>query len=132
MRISEIIALPKSDIHFKGKLIITFSAKSKPESPKFKRIPLTPAVEQIIRRRMQEAPSSCYVFALMDRWLLATFRRKIQYHLRSACKRAKIRYGQGVLGGLVFHDTRHTATSEMVKDRVDLGTIQTITGHSDA
>jgi Phage integrase family. len=32
---------------------------------------------------------------------------------------------------LLFHDLRHTAITEMVRDGIDLGTIQEISGHSE-
>jgi integrase len=51
--------------------------------------------------------------------------------LREACESCGITYGRNVEGGIVFHDTRHTATTRMLHARLDLATIQSVTGHTD-
>ena len=48
-----------------------------------------------------------------------------------ACERAKIPYGWKQTGGIVFHDTRHTAATRMLHAGMDLKTIASLLGHSD-
>jgi len=50
--------------------------------------------------------------------------------LKEACRRADIPYGRNKSGGLVFHDTRHTAATRMLQDGVDVKTVAAIMGHS--
>jgi len=50
--------------------------------------------------------------------------------LRATCKALDIPYGSEP-NGLRMHDTRHTATTDMLQAGTDLATIQSITGHSD-
>jgi integrase len=50
--------------------------------------------------------------------------------LKEACRRADIPYGRKKSGGLVFHDTRHTAATRMLQDGVDVKTVAAIMGHS--
>lgn len=60
------------------------------------------------------------------RWMQVEMRKA----LRWACSELDIPYGRGVPGGLVSHDTRHTATSIMWQEGIDLATVMAITGHS--
>jgi len=50
--------------------------------------------------------------------------------LRGACQAVDVPYGDEP-NGLRMHDTRHTATTDMLQAGIDLATIQSITGHSD-
>ncbi len=50
--------------------------------------------------------------------------------LKVACEVAGIKYGRRTPGGLVFHDTRHTAATRMLQDGVDVKTVAAIMGHS--
>ncbi|MDQ3919970.1 MAG: site-specific integrase [Acidobacteriota bacterium] len=51
--------------------------------------------------------------------------------LRRACEACGIPYGRETEGGLVLHDARHTATTQLLQAGLDLATIQSVTGHSD-
>lgn len=51
--------------------------------------------------------------------------------LKAACQAVGVPYGQGVVGGFVTHDARHTAVTRMLQAGVDLATIGSITGHAD-
>lgn len=52
--------------------------------------------------------------------------------LKAACARAGIVYGREVKGGLVFHDTRHTAATRMLQAGLDIKTVGAILGHRNA
>lgn len=51
--------------------------------------------------------------------------------IRRACAACGITWGRDAEGGLVLHDARHTATTQLLQAGLDLATIQAITGHSD-
>jgi integrase len=56
------------------------------------------------------------------------------YHkiLSEAAEQCGITYGKFKRGGFITHDARHTAVTRMLQAGVDLSTIGSITGHSDA
>jgi integrase len=51
--------------------------------------------------------------------------------LCEACRLAGVTYGWKNAGGIVFHDTRHTAATRMLHAGMDLKTVASILGHSD-
>lgn len=50
--------------------------------------------------------------------------------LADACRAVSVPYGDEP-NGLIMHDCRHTATTNLLRAGIDLSTIQSITGHSD-
>jgi integrase len=51
--------------------------------------------------------------------------------LRAACGATGVLYGRNVVGGLVTHDTRHTAATRMLQAGHDLATVGSVLGHTD-
>jgi integrase len=49
--------------------------------------------------------------------------------LKAACERAEIPYGRKVRNGVVFHDTRHTAISRMLRGGADPRSVMDLAGH---
>ncbi|MCP9496717.1 MAG: site-specific integrase [Pyrinomonadaceae bacterium MAG19_C2-C3] len=49
--------------------------------------------------------------------------------IRRACEELGIPYGRFTAGGLVFHDTRHTAVTNLIDSGASIPTAQSITGH---
>jgi integrase len=52
--------------------------------------------------------------------------------LKRACERAGVLYGKNTPGGLVLHDTRHTATTRLLEDNVSPATVKEWMGWSDS
>ena len=52
------------------------------------------------------------------------------YLIKKTCKKAGIKYGRSIEGGIVFHDLRHTFNTNMRKAGVVESVIMKITGHS--
>lgn len=87
--------------------------------------PLTPTMLEIIAERRRRS-SSPYIFSRSG-GMLPKFYEIIQ----KACAACGIVWGRDTEGGLVLHDARHTATTQLLQAGLDLATIQAITGHSD-
>lgn len=49
--------------------------------------------------------------------------------IRAACEELEIPYGRFTEGGLTFHDTRHTAVTNMIDSGASIPTAQAVTGH---
>jgi len=56
--------------------------------------------------------------------------KSIKRAVRTACSRAKIKYGKNVLGGFIFHDLRHTSITDMRRAGVDALVNKKWHGHS--
>ncbi|MFO8166223.1 MAG: site-specific integrase, partial [Desulfatiglandales bacterium] len=56
--------------------------------------------------------------------------QNIKRAVKTACKRAKIKYGKAVLGGFIFHDLRHTSITDMRRAGVDALVNKKWHGHS--
>lgn len=91
---------------------------------KHRYIPLTPVMSEILERRRSETRSR-YVFTAGGNTQPNFYRI-----LADACKAVGVPYGDE-RNGIILHDCRHTATTDLLRAGVDLSTIQSITGHSD-
>jgi integrase len=136
MRIGEILGLKKSAISFNkapgapnGWITVKAShTNEKTKNRKHRIVKMTQNVATALKARVDVA--SDYVFesyrkqGFPSHWILRSFAK--------ACNRAKIPYGQETDGGIVFHDTRHTAATRMAMSGTDIKTIGKTLGHGDA
>jgi integrase len=135
MRIGEILGLRKSAIHFNkapgapnGWIVVSAShATGKTKNKEKRIIKMTQALAVVLKSRA--SLSTDYLFESFAkpnfpvRWIHRTFKK--------ACNKAKVPYGQDVDGGIVFHDTRHTAATRMLQAGIDIKTIGKTLGHGD-
>jgi integrase len=136
MRIGEILGLKTSSINFNkapgapnGWIVVQASHISPmTKNKEVRNVRMTKNLAEALKQKI--TPSSPYLFAsdvkegFPVRWILRTFRK--------ACERAKVPFGQDLDGGIVFHDTRHTAASRMAQSGIDIKTIGKMLGHGDA
>ncbi len=87
---------------------------------------ITPTIEAILRER---AVNSNWEFVFSRTGNSVTHYHKI---LSDAAKQCGLIYGKFKRGGFITHDARHTAITRMLQAGVDLSTVGSITGHSDA
>jgi integrase len=130
MRISEIVGLKKSQVHFergigfKNGFIIVNSAKTH----KLETLPMTPNMAEILKRR-SETNKGQYLFK-NDKQTCNPVGQKIRRAMKNACKRAGIAYGMAV-DGAVFHTLRHSTTTELVvNQKMPIPTVMKLTRHS--
>lgn len=98
-------------------------------------VPMTDEVYAILQRRLTAVRSSkdwsreekAMVF---PRWLRDKQGQWIRQVLLIVAEETGIKYGRGEIGGLVFHDTRHTAASQMLIGGTDINTAAEILGHN--
>jgi integrase len=123
LRVSEIVMLQKSDVNFSQGFLHVTSSKTKRK----KKIPITPNVEEILKKRMEENKGK-YLFKDESRKVetVGAFYRRA---FKRACEDASIHYGLKT-GGAVFHTIRHSTTTELINKRLPLSTVMAITGHS--
>jgi integrase len=135
MRVGEILGLKKSAVHFTkapgaphGWIFVQASHTSdKTKNKTIRTVRMTQSLAKVLKERAEK--SSNYLFesdvkvGFPVHWIHKTFGK--------ACKRAKIPYGQDIPGGIVFHDTRHTAATRMAQDGIDVKTIGKMLGHGD-
>lgn len=93
------------------------------KTSKIRYIPLTPVMNEILERRRSETKSR-YVFTAGGNTQPNFYRI-----LADACKAVGVPYGDE-RNGIILHDCRHTATTDLLRAGIDLSTIQSITGHS--
>jgi len=119
MRFSEIVSLKWSQVDFKYlKLTITVTnSKSKKE----RTIPLSRELFETLRAIKRQGE---FVFPNGN---TGTHIKSIRKSFAAACKVAKIPHGRDE--GIVFHDLRHVAASQLVK-MIDVVTASRILGHS--
>jgi len=119
MRFSEIVTLKWNQIDFSNlKLTITVTnSKSKKE----RTIPLSRDLFDTLRGIKRQGE---YVF---PNGSTGTHIKSIRKSFATACDKAKIPHGRDE--GIVFHDLRHVAASQLVK-MIDVVTASRILGHS--
>lgn len=112
------IELAEGEIHLPG-------GKTKTGEPRD--VLLNQRALDILRRRL-EARTSRFVFPNPkgDRP-----RTEISNVIRPVARRLGLRYGRNLPDGFSPHDTRHTATTRMLRRGHDLKTVQDVLGHSD-
>lgn len=94
------------------------------KTSKHRYVPITLPLREILDRRRTETRSP-YVFTAGGNTQPNFYRI-----LGDACRAVGVPYGDEK-DGLILHDCRHTATTDLLRAGVDLSTIQSITGHSD-
>jgi len=119
MRFSEIVTLKWNQVDFTNfKLTITVTnSKSKKE----RTIPLSRDLFETLRAIKRQSE---YVF---PNGSTGTHIKSIRKSFVNACDKAKIPHGRDE--GIVFHDLRHIAASQLVK-KIDVVTASRILGHS--
>lgn len=127
MRPGEVRTLvwPQIDFNVGEIRLGTREVKTKTDEPRV--IPMNRRVVEILRRR--EAAKMC-------RWVFPNKegtgpRGEISRVLRPIAKGLGLEYGRDLADGFTPHSQRHTATTEMFRRGHDLGTVKSITGHSD-
>ena len=118
MRKSEILSLRWSQIDFSGQRLTISVTNSK--SKKERTIPLGRDLYDVFRAIERRSE---YVFPNGK-----TYIKNIRKSFEAACRKAEIDCGRK--NGIVFHDLRHIAASQLVK-RIDVVTASRILGHSD-
>jgi integrase len=119
MRLGEILSLRWSQVNFPQRTLTITAAKSK--SKRSRMIPLGWDLLEVFRsiRRRGE-----YVFPNGG---TGTHQKSVRKSFESACRRAGIPHGRD--SGIVFHDLRHVAATELVKV-IDVVTASKILGHA--
>lgn len=87
-------------------------------------VPITQPLKDLLEYRRKETKSR-YVFTAGGNTQPNFYRI-----MGDACKAVNVPYGDE-RDGIILHDCRHTATTDLLRAGVDLSTIQSITGHSD-
>lgn len=130
MRISEIVGLKKSQVHFergigfKHGFIVVNSAKTN----KQEQIPMTRNVAVVLKRRADVVRGACLF--KRDAQSVNPVGQRVRRALREACEALGIPYGI-TAGGAVFHTIRHSTTTELVVNKkVPIPTVMKITRHS--
>jgi integrase len=130
MRISEIVGLKKSQVHFergigfKNGYVVVLSAKTR----KLETLPMTPNMAEILKRRF-ETNKGEFLFKT-DKQTVNPVGQKIRRVMKNACKRAGIIYGMAD-DGAVFHTLRHSTTTELVvNQKLPIPTVMKLTRHS--
>jgi integrase len=117
MRLSEILSLRWSQISFPGRRLTIPVTNSK--SKKERTIPVSRDLIEVLQRIERR---SDYVFPNGK-----THIKSIRKPFEAACKEAGIPHGRE--NGIVFHDLRHVAASQLVRV-IDVVTASRILGHS--
>jgi integrase len=127
-RIGEITALAWRQIDFSGELVQIIGTKTRfKQTRNVRYLELTGAMREIFHEQREADDFGEYVFSRNGKSVTHYYR-----HLKKACEAVGVKYGRNARGGLVTHDARHTAITRMLQSGVDLSTVGSITGHSDA
>lgn len=118
MRRGEILGLRWSEVDFQNNFITVVQSNSK--SKKQRKIYMNTALRKMLMELKLKSPSGEYVFVDTEGDGIKTVRTAFE----AACRRAG-------LGGLRFHDLRHTAATRMVESGANIVAISKILGHSD-
>jgi integrase len=136
MREGEIFGLMKSSVSFDRAIKMEHGwievrrsrSQEHTKTKKTRVIPMSATVARLIKQRMAETDSR-YVFPSVQDELRPI--AALYSVFKQACESAGVLYGWKTPGGLVFHDTRHTAATRMLQAGTDLKTVGNILGHSD-
>lgn len=93
------------------------------KNPKNRYVPITPRIREILQRRASETRSR-FVFTRSGQ-----MQPKFYEVFAAAVRAAGVPYGKE-LNAIRFHDTRHTTTTDLVRQGMDFETIRSITGHA--
>ncbi len=123
MRPGEVRGLTWGQVDFRsGEIQLV---KTKTNEPRV--IPMNRRVVEILSRR-KTVRSCSWVFPNREG---NGPRGEISRVVRPIAKRLGLEYGRDLADGFTPHSQRHTATTEMLRRGHDLGTVKSITGHSD-
>lgn len=117
MRLGEILSLRWSQVDLAQRTLTVTAAKSK--SKRSRMIPLGRDLLDVFRSARRRGE---YVFPNGG-----TCQKSVRKSFETACRRAGIPHGREK--GIVFHDLRHVAATELVK-RIDVVTASRILGHA--
>ena len=123
MRKSEITDLTWSKINLKTRMIRLSSDDTK--EGQAKTIPISDAVHRILSA-IPRAIHDPHIFLYQGKPITRNFSQG----LKSACKKADIKWGRDVDGGFIFHDLRHAFITDMRRAGVDRTVRMSITGHA--
>ena len=126
-RMSEINRLKKEDVDFMNKTVTLYTRKSKGGHLVPREIPMTNRLEQVLQRRLKGNNTPwffhhTYYSQKTGEWITGPYtdRKRI---MKTLCERAGVRYFR-------FHPLRHFGASILLKEGVDLRTIQDLLGHA--
>lgn len=124
-RRGEVLRLRWTDVNWNWKTVRITSSKTS----SIKTVPAPETLlEMLRRRRAAQIEASDWIFPGRDG---KDCRHRLELNvLKLACERAGVPYGRFRAGGIVFHDSRHTAVSAQLADGADLATAQANSGHS--
>jgi integrase len=106
-RVDEVLSLRWSDIDFATQTVTFFASKTQ----KLKSLRL-PSVVSILKKRKEEGlGNTTFVFTVRD--------HKLRRLLKEVAEQADIPYGKGVERGIIIHDLRGTALSNLLHAGVD-------------
>lgn len=117
LRVSEVVSLKIKDIDAKNNRIVLKQAKGK----KDRIVMLDKSMLELLRRYWNEYKTKEYLFEGQKGGKYST--RSIQNIVKNNCKKIKI------LKHISSHSLRHSSITQMIKDGVDLRTVQRIAGH---
>gem|GEM_PF-3406380 len=138
MRVGEIFALRWSDVYFDrspghphGWILVraTKTGDRSTDSTDDRVVPISPALHALLLRRKAVSTSEWVFPAHGTRKAEAGHQTQMFWAFKKACERARVLHGRFTPGGLVFHDTRHTAVTRMLQAGHDLRTVMDIAGH---
>lgn len=125
MRPGEVRKMRWSQIDFAAAEISLKDTETKTGEPRV--VPMNRRVLEILRRRAGVENRSAWVFPNKAG---DGPRDEISKIIRPIAKKLGLDYGRELENGFTPHSQRHTATTEMLRQGVDLGTVKSITGHS--
>lgn len=127
-RIGEITALAWSQIDFSARIVQIVGQKTRfKQTRNVRYLELTETMREIIEQQKEIDNFAEFVFSKTGNSITDYY-----LHFRAACEKSNVKYGRKTRGGLVTHDARHTAITKMLQAGIDLSTIGSISGHSDA
>jgi integrase len=135
MRVGEIIGLRRSSVIFAASptmpdgyvLVHEQSSGRRTKTGKARKVPLTPNTVAMLKEQLAGHDGE-YVFN--SKMKSKEPIKQFYTGFKAACKVAGVLYGRETPGGLVFHDTRHTAITRMLENGMPLHVIAKIAGHS--
>jgi integrase len=125
-RPGEVAVLKRSDVDWEYGIVKLLGTKTQNKQYSERRLRITPTMKSILREMWDVAPGE-YLFTSGGK-----VTGNMYGHLKEACKAAGLKYGNKDLDGVIFYTARHTATTVMGLNNVDMKTAGSFTGHSDA
>ena len=102
---------------------------TKTKTGRKRRVPLNQDAAELLKRRLSETDSP-WVFPNAEE-TAAISDTTVYNVLRRAALKAGVPYGLRTPDGFIFHDSRHTAVTGMIRHGADLKTVGSIVGHTD-